>query len=231
MPSMPSTLSGSPRGAHTAASKGRSPRSATPGWAMSRSLAPAADSSTWCSSTPATCSASPTLITPNTSRTLLGCSSLPLAAHSWGRPCRCAWRRGRGPPRTYGATSAVERYYCNFGLNPAHEAELLEGGLALTGRDADGEALVVELPGHPFFVATFLYVPQVSSTADAPHPLVGAFLAAARAPRAQRGPHHPAQRPAGPTAVDQGRRRGTGHSQAAPGQLLPLHPRAAPPPP
>jgi CTP synthase (UTP-ammonia lyase) len=89
---------------------------------------------------------------------------------------------GSRAAEAYGATSAVERYYCNFGLNPAHEAELLEGGLAVTGRDADGEARVVELPGHPFFVAT-LYVPQTSSTADAPHPLVGAFLVAARARR------------------------------------------------
>ncbi len=89
---------------------------------------------------------------------------------------------GSRAAEAYSATSAVERYYCNFGLNPAHEAELLEGGLAVTGRDADGEARVVELPGHPFFVAT-LYVPQTSSTADAPHPLVGAFLAAARARR------------------------------------------------
>jgi len=80
----------------------------------------------------------------------------------------------------YGATHATERYYCNFGLNPAHEGELIAGGLAVTGRDADGEARVVELPHHQFFVGT-LFVPQTSSTPAAPHPLIGAFIAAAQA--------------------------------------------------
>jgi CTP synthase (UTP-ammonia lyase) len=77
-----------------------------------------------------------------------------------------------------GATDVPERYYCNFGLNPDHEQELVDGGLAITGRDSDGEPRVVELPDHDFFIAT-LYVPQTSSTSDAPHPLIGSFLAAA----------------------------------------------------
>lgn len=77
-----------------------------------------------------------------------------------------------------GATEVFERYYCNFGLNPDHEQELVDGGLAITGRDSDGEPRVVELPDHDFFIAT-LYVPQTSSTSDAPHPLIGSFLAAA----------------------------------------------------
>jgi CTP synthase (UTP-ammonia lyase) len=37
---------------------------------------------------------------------------------------------------------------------------------------------LVELPGHPFYVAT-LFVPQASSTPDRPHPLVTAFVRAA----------------------------------------------------
>jgi hypothetical protein len=39
----------------------------------------------------------------------------------------------------------------------------------------------VELPSHRFFVAT-LFVPQTSSAPDAPHPLIGAYLAAATQP-------------------------------------------------
>jgi CTP synthase (UTP-ammonia lyase) len=77
----------------------------------------------------------------------------------------------------YGATEATERYYCNFGLNPTHEDDLIAGGLMVTGRDANGEARVVELPHHDFFIAT-LFVPQTSSTPEAPHPLIGAFIAA-----------------------------------------------------
>jgi len=79
----------------------------------------------------------------------------------------------------YGATDAVEQYYCNFGLNPAYEATLEAGGLRIVGRDADGEARVLELPTHPYFVAT-LFVPSLTSTPERPHPLVLQLLASAR---------------------------------------------------
>jgi hypothetical protein len=36
-------------------------------------------------------------------------------------------------------------------------------------------------PGHRFFVGT-LFVPQTSSRPDVPHPLISAYLAAAREP-------------------------------------------------
>lgn len=78
----------------------------------------------------------------------------------------------------YGVGSAVERYYCNFGLNPEYQARLHEGGLRMAGTDATGEARVLELPDHPFFVAT-LFVPQTSSTREQPHPLVVGFVRAA----------------------------------------------------
>jgi len=44
--------------------------------------------------------------------------------------------------------------------------------------DQDGEARIVELADHPFFLAT-LFVPQVSSSPTQPHPLISAFLRAA----------------------------------------------------
>ncbi|HEV7388198.1 MAG TPA: hypothetical protein VGN73_06290 [Gemmatimonadaceae bacterium] len=82
--------------------------------------------------------------------------------------------------RTYGKTRVSEAYYCNFGLNPKYERDLELGGLRITGRDLAGEARILELPAHPFFVAT-LFVPQLSSSAGRPHPLVTAFLTAALA--------------------------------------------------
>ncbi len=78
----------------------------------------------------------------------------------------------------YDARVATERYYCNFGLEADRRPELEAAGLAVTGTDTDGEARIVELAGHPFFMGT-LFVPQVSSTPDRPHPLVLAFIAAA----------------------------------------------------
>jgi CTP synthase (UTP-ammonia lyase) len=52
---------------------------------------------------------------------------------------------------------------------------LLEHGLVISGRDAEGEPRIVELPSHPFFVAT-LFVPQTST--EQPHPLISAFVSA-----------------------------------------------------
>jgi CTP synthase (UTP-ammonia lyase) len=78
----------------------------------------------------------------------------------------------------YGVASAIERYYCNFGLNHEHLAALVAGGLVVSGADQDGEVRIVELREHPFYVAT-LFVPQVASTPSQPHPLVQAFVRAA----------------------------------------------------
>jgi CTP synthase (UTP-ammonia lyase) len=66
----------------------------------------------------------------------------------------------------------------NFGLNPTHQATLHNRGFLVTGGDDDGEARVLELPGHPYYLAT-LYVPQVRSRPDAPHSLVVGLLRAA----------------------------------------------------
>lgn len=74
----------------------------------------------------------------------------------------------------YGNTTAIEQYYCNFGVNPEYVSLLSSGDLKIVGSDAEGEVRVVELPDHRFFVGT-LYVPQMRSTPDAPHPLVTAF--------------------------------------------------------
>ena len=79
--------------------------------------------------------------------------------------------------KIYGATTVLERYYCNFGVHPDRVAVLASGPLAIVGADAEGEVRVVELPGHPFFIGT-LYVPQARSTPEAPHPLVSAFVRA-----------------------------------------------------
>lgn len=80
--------------------------------------------------------------------------------------------------RCYGDIRAVESYYCNFGIDPEKVALLSDGPLRIVGADDEGEVRVVELPGHPFFVGT-LFVPQLRSTANPPHPLITAFIRAA----------------------------------------------------
>jgi CTP synthase (UTP-ammonia lyase) len=80
----------------------------------------------------------------------------------------------------YGVPAAVEPFFCSFGLNPKYRSGVEERGLVISGTGADGTARVLELPEHPFFIAT-LYVPQVRYKPDSPHPLVTAFVAAAAA--------------------------------------------------
>ena len=78
----------------------------------------------------------------------------------------------------YGAGGAHENYHCNFGLNPAFRTRILGGPVVATGVGSDGEVRIIELRGHPFFVAT-LFLPQLSSSLGAPHPLIVAYLKAA----------------------------------------------------
>jgi CTP synthase (UTP-ammonia lyase) len=85
---------------------------------------------------------------------------------------------GSAAAALYGADKAEERYYCNFGINPEYQRLLHDSGLRVTGTDATGEARVLELDGHPYYLAT-LFVPQVRSTPRAPHPLVTGLLRAA----------------------------------------------------
>ena len=74
----------------------------------------------------------------------------------------------------------VEQFVCNYGLNPEFHDKFEKGQLNFTGVDLDGEVRVVELTGHPFYVAT-LFQPQLSSRPEDPHPLIVAYLRAALA--------------------------------------------------
>lgn len=98
-----------------------------------------------------------------------------LACSLVGRALVISLQPGSLVARTYGATSVTEQYYCNFGVNPDHSASLASGDLAIVGSDAEGEVRVVELRSHPFFVGT-LFVPQLRSQAERPHPLILGFL-------------------------------------------------------
>jgi CTP synthase (UTP-ammonia lyase) len=102
----------------------------------------------------------------------------PLSCSLVGQTMEVTIRPGSRAASAIGATRSMEAYYCNFGLNPDWQEPLERAGLAVTGTDKDGEARIVELPGHPFFIGT-LFVPQARSKPGAPHPLVLAFCRAA----------------------------------------------------
>ena len=104
----------------------------------------------------------------------------PLSCSLAGQTMTVDIRTGTRAAAAYGAATATERYYCNFGLNPAYVDDLASAGLCVSGTDDLGEVRIVELPDLRFFLAT-LFVPQASSTPERPHPLVTAFVAAAAA--------------------------------------------------
>jgi CTP synthase (UTP-ammonia lyase) len=102
-----------------------------------------------------------------------------LACSLVGREMKIFLKPDSNTARAYGEHSVSESYYCNFGVNPEFVGQLATAGFAIAASDGDGECRVMELPQHPFFVGT-LYVPQARSRPEQPHPLINAFLRAAK---------------------------------------------------
>jgi CTP synthase (UTP-ammonia lyase) len=82
--------------------------------------------------------------------------------------------------RIYGRPDSVERYHCNYGLRDDYRTALHDAGLRVSAWDADGAVRAVEIPDHLFFIAT-LFQPELSWSPASPHPVIGAFVAAASA--------------------------------------------------
>ena len=85
-----------------------------------------------------------------------------------------------------GADVVYERHRHRYEVNPAYHAVLRQHGVVLSGASPDGRLVeMIELPGHPFFVAGQFH-PELKSRPTRPHPLyrdfVGAALARRRAP-------------------------------------------------
>jgi CTP synthase (UTP-ammonia lyase) len=71
-------------------------------------------------------------------------------------------------------------HWCNYGLGDGVAESLQEAGVVVCAHAPDAGVEAIELAEHPFFVAT-LFQPQAGAAAGAPpHPLVTAFLDAAR---------------------------------------------------
>jgi CTP synthase len=82
--------------------------------------------------------------------------------------------------RAYGQEVIYERHRHRYEVNNKYRARLEEAGLVCSGTSPDDRLVeFVELPGHPFFVATQAH-PEFKSRPDRPHPLFAAFVQAAR---------------------------------------------------
>lgn len=75
----------------------------------------------------------------------------------------------------YQKINVIEKFRCNYGLNPEYQMLIEESGLRVVGTDSLGKPRIIEIPEHKFFVGT-LFVPQLSSTAEKPHCLISSFI-------------------------------------------------------
>jgi CTP synthase (UTP-ammonia lyase) len=69
-------------------------------------------------------------------------------------------------------------HWCNYGLRDDYVERLERAGLVVSAHASDAGVEAVELPGHPFYVAT-LFQPQMGALqGEVMHPLIAAFLQA-----------------------------------------------------
>jgi CTP synthase len=81
--------------------------------------------------------------------------------------------------RLYGDEIVHERHRHRYEFNCLYEKALIDHGLRVVGRSLDGKFVeIVELPGHPWFLAVQFH-PEFKSKPLRPHPLFAGFIEAA----------------------------------------------------
>ena len=91
----------------------------------------------------------------------------------------CVLEPGSKSAEAYGVAEISERHRHRYEFNPEYRERLEAAGLVFSGSSPDGRlAEVIELPGHPFFIASQFH-PEFKSKPFNPHPLFEAFVRAA----------------------------------------------------
>ena len=80
---------------------------------------------------------------------------------------------------SYGATSIEERHRHRYEVNNNYRAKLEEAGMRFSGTSVDDLVEMVEIPGHPWFLASQFH-PEFTSNPRDGHPLFTSFVSAAR---------------------------------------------------
>jgi CTP synthase len=92
-------------------------------------------------------------------------------------PCRLA--EGSRTARLYGKETIKERHRHRFEVNNAYREQLTEAGLLFSGVSPDDRlAEIIEIPDHPFFIATQFH-PEFRSRPNRAHPLFAGLVEAA----------------------------------------------------
>ncbi|UCF19554.1 MAG: CTP synthase [Gemmatimonadota bacterium] len=92
-------------------------------------------------------------------------------------PCQLA--PGSRAEQIYGKSEISERHRHRYEVNNEYREVLSQNGLNLSGLSPDGLLVeIIELPDHPWFVATQFH-PELKSRPVHPHPLFASFIEAA----------------------------------------------------
>jgi CTP synthase len=81
--------------------------------------------------------------------------------------------------RSYGSTDIEERHRHRYEVNNNYRQQLSDAGLVFSGLSVDDLVEMVELPGHPFFLASQFH-PEFTSNPRDGHPLFKSFISAVR---------------------------------------------------
>jgi CTP synthase len=92
------------------------------------------------------------------------------------QPCQIAM--GTQAARIYGAFVIQERHRHRYEFNNNFREQFEKAGMVFSGNSPDEKLVeLIELPGHPFFMAC-QYHPEFQSKPNFPHPLFRGFIAA-----------------------------------------------------
>lgn len=91
----------------------------------------------------------------------------------------CVLEEGTRAFELYGNKTIHERHRHRYEVNNYYRNDLIKGGMKLAGLSPDGRIVeMIELPEHPWFVATQAH-PEFKSRPNRPHPLFKGFIGAA----------------------------------------------------
>lgn len=96
---------------------------------------------------------------------------------------KCRLAEGSLARRLYGCEEIAERHRHRYEFNDAYRAEMTAAGLSVSGSNPEtGLVEIIEIPSHPFFIATQFH-PEYKSTPEKPQPLFTGFIRASIARR------------------------------------------------
>ncbi len=92
----------------------------------------------------------------------------------------CKLKAGSLAEKLYGTTEISERHRHRYEVNNEYRADLEKVGMSVCGTSPDGHIVeMIEIPDHPFFIATQAH-PELKSRPNRPHPLFAGFVGAAK---------------------------------------------------